>query len=274
MASTDKTKQAVIRNLYEDSCNHSTKNKEVYMAQEHAFASPGPAGLAALAVACFGFAPVFLGLIDPSGLPLLAAWLIGGFVVQIVVAIMELKDHNITGGNVFLFFCAFFMLASAISAFAKWYMISFMFGPKAAKAALDAAAAVAGIKPDMLTPDQVKAAMAGVPAAVGAMMQKAVYIEGWMWMAGASFLTVVTPAYARGSSLFFFNVVLVDVILWLIVGADTGWFTIGGVKMTKTIIGYALIAVGWIGIYYAGAICCNTAYGKPVFPVPGPLIKP
>ena len=32
------------------------------MAQEHSFASPSPAGLAALAVACFGFAAVFLGV--------------------------------------------------------------------------------------------------------------------------------------------------------------------------------------------------------------------
>ena len=31
------------------------------MAQEHTFASPGPAGLGALAVACFGFGAIFLG---------------------------------------------------------------------------------------------------------------------------------------------------------------------------------------------------------------------
>ncbi len=132
------------------------------MSQEHSFVTPSPAGLGALAVAVFGFAPVFLGWVDPSGLPLLAAWLIGGFIVQFIVAIVELKDHNITGGNVFLFFCAFFMLAAAISVFAKWYMISFMFSPKAAKAALDAAAATAGVKPEMLSPEQIRTAMVGV----------------------------------------------------------------------------------------------------------------
>ena len=243
------------------------------MAQEHSFVTPQPAGLAALAVAVFGFAPVYLGWVDTSGLPLLAAWLIGGFVVQLIVAIMELKDKNITGGNVFLFFCAFFMLAAAISVFAKWYMISFIFSPSAVKGALDTAAAAAGVKPEMLSPEQVKLAMAGVGPAIGAMMAKAVYIEGWMWMAGAAFMTVVTPAYAKSSSLFFFTIVLVDVALWLIVGVDTGWFVIGTAKMTKMIIGYAMIFIGFIGIYFAGATVCNTVYGKALFPVPKPLVK-
>jgi uncharacterized protein len=244
------------------------------MSAEHTFASPGPAGLAALAVACFGFAAVFLGLVDLSGLPILAAWLIGGCLVQYTTAVMELKDHNILGGNVFLFFSAFFMLGAAISVFAKWYQVSFVFSPKAAKAALDAAAAAAGVKADMLTPDQVKAAMAGVGPAVGAMLQKAVYVEGWCWMAGAGFLTLVTPGYAKGNLFIFILVLCVDVVLWLIVGCDTGWFApFGGVKGTKAVIGYLLVVSGWIGIYLAGAIVCNTIYGKPVFFVPKPLVK-
>jgi uncharacterized protein len=78
-----------------------------------------------LAVACFGFAAVFLGKVPPEGLPLLSAWLIGGGIVQYTVAVIELKDHNITGGNVFLFFAAFFMFAASISTFAKFMMIKF-----------------------------------------------------------------------------------------------------------------------------------------------------
>jgi len=93
------------------------------MAHEHSFASPGPAGLAALAVACFGFAAVFLGKVGLGGLPLLAAWLVGGGVVQLSTALIELKDHNITGGNVFLFFSAFFMFAAALSVFAKFMLL-------------------------------------------------------------------------------------------------------------------------------------------------------
>ncbi|HPC04688.1 MAG TPA: GPR1/FUN34/YaaH family transporter, partial [Syntrophales bacterium] len=62
---------------------------------QHTFATPGPAGLAALAVACFGFGAVFLGKVGLGGLPLLAAWLVGGGIVQYTTGVMELKDHNI-----------------------------------------------------------------------------------------------------------------------------------------------------------------------------------
>lgn len=199
------------------------------MAQEHSFASPAPAGLAALAVACFGFAATFLGMVTVEGLPLLAAWLIGGCLVQYTTAVMELKDHNITGGNVFLFFAAFFMLAAALSTISKFFMIKF------------------GMKP-------------------------AVHVEGWMWMAGAGFLTIVTPAYARASSLFFTIVVMVDAILWMLVGLDTGWY--GDPTIVKPIIGWGLVVVGWIGIYFAGAGTCNAVYGKQVYPIPKPLINP
>jgi len=240
------------------------------MAHEHSFATPAPAGLAALAVACFGFGAVFMGKVDLSGFPLLAAWLIGGCLVQYTTAVMELKDHNITGGNVFLFFSAFFMLAAAISVFAKWYSISFIFVPKAAKEAMDAAMAAAGVADvKMLTPEQLTAAKAGIGKAVGAMVAKMVYIEGWMWMAGAGFLTVVTPAYAKSG--LFALVVAVDIVLWMIVGCDTGWF--GDAKVMKPIIGYLLVFVGWYGIYMSGAVCCNTAFGKKIFWTPPPLIK-
>jgi len=99
------------------------------MAQEHTFASPGPAGLGALAVACFGFGAVFMGWVKVEGLPILFAWLVGGGVVQYTVAVMELKDHNITGGNVFLFFSAFFMFGASLSVLAKFFMIKFGMAP-------------------------------------------------------------------------------------------------------------------------------------------------
>ena len=101
------------------------------MAQEHTFASPGPAGLAALAVACFGFGAVFNGWVKVEGLPILFAWLVGGGVVQYTTAVMELKDHNITGGNVFLFFSAFFMFGASLSVLAKFLMIKFGMAPHA-----------------------------------------------------------------------------------------------------------------------------------------------
>ena len=92
-----------------------------------------------------------------------------------------------------------------------------------------------------------------------------------MWMAGAGFLTAVTPAYAKGNAFIFLLVVLIDVALWLIVGIDTGWF--GNPAVTKPIVGYILIVSGWIGVYLAGATVCNTVYGKPIYFVPKPLVK-
>lgn len=198
------------------------------MAQEHSFASPGPAGLAALAVATFGFGAVFFGKVAVEGLPLLFAWLMGGALVQYTVAVMELKDHNILGGNVFLFFSAFFMLAAALSTLSKFFMIKF------------------GMKP-------------------------AVTVEGWMWMAGAAFATVVTPAYAKSNLIIFIVVAMITVGLWIIVGLDTGWY--GDPLVLKPIFGWICIISGFLSLYLAGAVVCNTVYGKVVFPVPKPLIK-
>ncbi len=192
----------------------------------HSFATPGPAGLGALAVACFGFGAVFLGKVGLGGLPLLAAWLIGGGIVQFTVAVMELKDKNLTGGNVFLFFSAFFMFGASLSVFAKFVMLT------------------KGITPLTM-------------------------VEGWCWLAGAGFLTIVTPAYLKGTKLLFFIVVLIDIILWLITFIDMGILA----ASFKPLVGYLLIIAGSIGIYTAGAVVNNNVYGKTILPVPGPFIK-
>ncbi len=91
------------------------------MAQkEHSFASPAPAALGALAIACFAFFAILTGKVSHAAAPIVACWLIGGAVCQIAAGVIELKDHNISGGNVMLFFGAFFMLASALSLSAKY----------------------------------------------------------------------------------------------------------------------------------------------------------
>lgn len=81
---------------------------------EGGWANPGPAGLTALAVACFTFYAVLCGKVPGSALPFLACWLMGGFVVQLVVGIIELREGALLGGNVFLFFSGFFMLEGAL----------------------------------------------------------------------------------------------------------------------------------------------------------------
>lgn len=95
------------------------------MSQEsHGWANPGPAGLVGLAVACFTFYAVLCGKVDHvSALPLLGIWLIGGFFVQLVVAIIELNHGNVVGGNVFLYFSAYFMLVGGFEMLMKWYCI-------------------------------------------------------------------------------------------------------------------------------------------------------
>jgi len=196
---------------------------------EHTFVSPGPAGLGALAVACFGFAAVFLGKVGVGGLPLLAAWLIGGGIVQYTVAVMELKDHNMTGGNVFLFFSAFFMFGAALSTLMKFLMLVGVFGETA-------------------------------PHAV---------VEGYCWMAGATFLTIVTPAYLKSPKPLCMIVLLVDIVLWLIVGLDLGLLD----ASFKPLVGYLLLATGAIALYLAGAIVNNHIYGKTVMPTFGVFIK-
>ena len=51
--------------------------------EHNAWASPAPAGLVALAIACFGFYALLTGKVDHSCIPLLGFWLLGGFFVQI-----------------------------------------------------------------------------------------------------------------------------------------------------------------------------------------------
>lgn len=86
------------------------------------WADPSPAGLVALAMACFTFFAVFSGRVDASATPLLGIWLLGGFVVQIAVALIELREGNVLGGNVFLFFSAFFMFVTGSEQLVKFMM--------------------------------------------------------------------------------------------------------------------------------------------------------
>lgn len=199
------------------------------MAKEHTFVNPGPAGLGALAVACFGFGAVFTGKVGLGGLPLLAAWLIGGGIVQYTVAVMELKDHNMTGGNVFLFFAAFFMFGAALSVISKYLMLSGILG---------------SVKPESM-------------------------VEGFCWMAGASFLTAVTPAYLKSPLPLFLLVVLLDVALWMIVGLDMGMLE----ASLKPIVGYLLYVIGWIGVYLVAAIVNNHIFGRVILPTFGTIVK-
>ena len=92
---------------------------EVKVVQKE-WSNPTPAGLVALAVACACFFALLTGRVEVSAMPLVGCWLIGGFVVQLVVALLDLKGGNATGGNTFLFFSAFFMLVGGMEMLLKY----------------------------------------------------------------------------------------------------------------------------------------------------------
>ena len=84
------------------------------------WSNPTAAGLVALAVACMAFFAMLGGHVGAGALPLIGCWLIGGFVVQVIVGVCDLKGGNHTGGNTFLFFSAFFMLVGGLEMFFKY----------------------------------------------------------------------------------------------------------------------------------------------------------
>jgi len=86
------------------------------------WANPTPAGLVALAVACFVFFALLTGQVEKSAMPLLGCFLIGGFFIQMVVALLDLKADNTAGGNTFLYFSAYFMLVSGAEMFLKYFI--------------------------------------------------------------------------------------------------------------------------------------------------------
>jgi len=96
----------------------NTKETKVQV-QTREWANPTPAGLVALAVACFCFFALLNGFVTKDAMPLLGCWLVGGFLVQLVVALLDLKGGNHAGGNTFLYFSAFFMLAGGMEMFVK-----------------------------------------------------------------------------------------------------------------------------------------------------------
>lgn len=188
------------------------------------WSNPTPAGLVALAIACFCFFALLSGKVTHDALPLLGCWLIGGFVVQIIVALLDLKSGNSTGGNTFLFFSAFFMLVGGLEMIMKFNMAN------------------KGIVFDA-------------------------QIDGWAWMVLTSALILWTPAFFKSTRLLTIVVLALDVSLPFITLMDLGILP----KTYATIPAYGLLVAGIVAIYLSSAMIVNTAYGKKVYPLPGPF---
>lgn len=104
--------------------SHQLKTEKADNIPAHKeWANPTPAGLVALAAACVCFFAMLTGRVSASAMPLIGCWLLGGFVIQIVVALLDLKSGNLAGGNTFLFFSAFFMLVSGLEMLIKYNAI-------------------------------------------------------------------------------------------------------------------------------------------------------
>jgi len=101
----------------------STNNASNPPAQKE-WSNPTPAGLVALAVACFCFFAMLTNSVEKTSLPLIGCWLLGGFVIQLVVGLLDLKSGNHAGGNTFLFFSAFFMLVGGMEMFIKYHAMT------------------------------------------------------------------------------------------------------------------------------------------------------
>ncbi len=84
------------------------------------WANATPAGLVALAVAAMCFFALLTGRVEASAMPLVGCWLLGGFVIQIIVGLLDLKSGNLSGGNTFVFFSAYFMLVSGLGMLLKY----------------------------------------------------------------------------------------------------------------------------------------------------------
>ncbi|MEI6856937.1 MAG: hypothetical protein V5784_05430 [Psychrilyobacter sp.] len=157
-------------------------------------------------------------------MPLLGVWLLGGFVVQFVVALLDLKQGNNTGGNTFLFFSAFFMLVSGMGMIMKFNMIQ------------------KGIVFDAR-------------------------IDGWAWMVLTLSLILWTPAFFKSTRLLTIVILALDVSLPFVTLMDLGVLP----RTYAVIPAWGFLTAGIVAIYLASAIVVNTAYGKTVYPLPGPF---
>ena len=78
-------------------------------------ANLSPADLVGIAVVTFGFFGLLSGHVKPSGIPFIAAWMVGGFAIQIVAAVINALKGNTLAANLGLMFSSYLMLSSAIS---------------------------------------------------------------------------------------------------------------------------------------------------------------
>jgi len=101
------------------------------------WAPASPGGLVAVAAATSGLAALIGGLIvdphggpdggpgpDPTGFALMGCWLLGGAVIQIITAVLELKSGELLGGNTFLYLGGFMMFTGGIEMIMMYHIMA------------------------------------------------------------------------------------------------------------------------------------------------------
>jgi Predicted membrane protein len=193
----------------------------------HGWANPAPAGLFALALADICFYAALSGKIALGGLALLGLWLLGGFVVQLIVGIVELKTGEINGGNIFTLFAAFFMFTGGLEFIFKYFALM-------NKWPLDG------------------------------------LVDGYAWLGLSLIVWAFTPAYLKKSVLpMGLLFIAFDVALPIIALCD-----LGIIAHTYMIYAAYLCIVGaFLATWTAAGIAVNTACGKSIIPLFGPMMK-
>jgi succinate-acetate transporter protein len=92
-------------------------------------------------------------------------------------------------------------------------------------------------------------------------------IDGWAWLALAILLFFFMFAYLKASSMLFLAVVVLEIGVICLAGTDLKLFD------GHTYAAYCLLITGILACYIAGAIMINTAFGRSVLPLSGPLSK-
>jgi succinate-acetate transporter protein len=78
------------------------------------WANPSPAGTISLGFAIMIFFALLTGKVPSEGHMVAGLWLLGAFVTQLCVALIELNMGNDVGGNIYLWFGSFFCLATGM----------------------------------------------------------------------------------------------------------------------------------------------------------------
>jgi succinate-acetate transporter protein len=94
-------------------------------------------------------------------------------------------------------------------------------------------------------------------------------MDGWAWLVLSISLIMWTPAFFKTPLVLSLIVLVLDVALPCIALIDLGVLP----KTFSNIPAFGLLIAGILGIYLAAAIVVNTAFGRQVYPSPGPIIK-